>query len=170
MLPLFHIVKSWNVDDFYNLDYTLAAHKDLELINQYESSGHIRSSMTLYNCHEPNHMPHEVFSYIKPKFNFLQNIGMAINWFKPGQYLPLHVDLFGRFSQVTGARIENIVRYMVMLEDAVPGQILQIGDQCYGAWSAGDCFGWKYDQRHAFYNFSMHNRYAVQVTGVVNEN
>lgn len=169
MLPLLQITKSWNVNAFQNLNYTLTTHKDLALLDQYELSGHVRSSMTLYNCHEPNYMPHEVFSHIKPKFNFLQNISLAINLFRPGQYLPVHVDLFGKFIQVTGARFENIARYMVMLQDAEPGQILQIGDRCHTVWRAGDCFGWQSDQSHAFYNFSMHDRYAVQVTGTLNE-
>lgn len=169
MLKFFHIEKSWIIDDFYNLNYTLTTHKDVRLLDQYESSGHVRSSMRLYNCHEPNPMPDAVFSNITPKFDFLQHIGMAINLFKPGQYLPLHVDLFGRYIEVTGARLENIVRYMVMLETAAPGQILQIGNQCYTNWQAGDCFGWQSHESHALYNFSMKDRYAVQVTGVLNE-
>jgi hypothetical protein len=55
---------------------------------------------------------------------------------------------------------------MVMLEDNYPGQILQIKDICISSWKSGDCFGWKYDDLHAFYNFSMNDRYAIQITGV----
>ena len=165
MLKFFHIPQSWNIEDFYNLDYTLTTHKDSALLSQYQSTGHHLESMTLYNCHQPKRMPDAVFLYIKPKFDFLHNIGMAVNLFKPGQYLPLHVDLFGRFVEVTGAKLENIVRYMVMLEDAAPGQILQIGNQCHTNWQAGDCFGWQHNESHALYNFSMQNRYAIQVTG-----
>jgi hypothetical protein len=53
-----------------------------------------------------------------------------------------------------------------MLEDNCPGQILQIKDTCISSWKSGDCFGWKYDDLHAFYNFSMNDRYAIQITGV----
>lgn len=165
MIEKFTIEKSWNIEDFYNLNYTLTSHKDKDVIDMYEISGHHRDSMSLYNCHEPNYMPYEVFSYIKPKFNFLKNIGIAVNFFKPGQYLPLHVDLFNKFIQTHDVILENIVRYMIMLEDGYPGQILQVEDRCYTEWHAGDCFGWRYNNRHAFYNFSMNDRYAIQLTG-----
>ena len=56
---------------------------------------------------------------------------------------------------------------MVMLEDSSPGQILQIKDIAHCTWKSGDCFYWKYDEIHAFYNFSMKDRYAIQVTGVI---
>lgn len=165
MLNFFQIEQSWNIEDFYNLDYTLTTHKDSELIAQYQSTGHHIESMSLYNCHQPKYMPDAVFFHIKPKFDFLQNISMAVNLFKPGQYLPLHVDLFGRYVEVTGSDREDVVRYMIMLEAGEPGQILQVENQCYTNWQAGDCFGWEHHTLHALYNFSMRNRYAIQVTG-----
>ena len=60
---------------------------------------------------------------------------------------------------------ESIVRYIVMLEDSSPGQIIQLEKNCIGTWRAGDCFGWNYKDLHAFYNFSRKDRYAIQVTG-----
>jgi hypothetical protein len=53
-----------------------------------------------------------------------------------------------------------------MLEDSSPGQILQVKDTAYCKWKSGDCFYWNYDEIHAFYNFSMKDRYAIQITGV----
>ena len=61
---------------------------------------------------------------------------------------------------------ENVIRCMVMLEDNSPGQILQIKDTAHSTWKSGDCFYWDYDEIHAFYNFSMKDRYAIQITGV----
>jgi hypothetical protein len=112
-------------------------------------------------------MPDVVGDYIKPYFNFLNNICIAVNYFKPGQYLPLHVDVFGKYVEVQKVDLTKIVRYMVMLEDNYPGQILQIKNKCIGNWKAGDCFGWAYNDPHAFYNFSMNDRYAIQVTGTI---
>ena len=54
-----------------------------------------------------------------------------------------------------------------MLEDSSPGQILQVKDTAYCKWNAGECFYWRYDDEHAFYNFSMNDRYAIQITGIV---
>jgi hypothetical protein len=161
-----HIIPNWNIEQFKNLQYLLTTYKNEGVLNQYVDVGHNKSMISLYNYHEPNPMPNSVLNYIKPHFNFLDSVCMAINYFKPGQYLPLHVDVFGRYVQVQKVDVTKIVRYMVMLEDNYPGQILQIKDSCISSWKAGDCFSWKYDDLHAFYNFSMNDRYAIQVTGV----
>jgi hypothetical protein len=163
---IFNIKPNWNITDFKKLEYTLCTHKDEKVLNDYLNSGHDPKWLSIYNYHEPNPMPDVVFNYIKPYFNHLDNVCMAINYFKPGQYLPLHVDVFGRYIQVQKVDPNKIIRYMVMLEDNYPGQILQIKDSCISSWKAGDCFSWKYDDLHAFYNFSMNDRYAIQVTGV----
>jgi hypothetical protein len=161
------IQPEWKISDFHNLDYFLTTHKDKILLDQYVNFGHNRDSMTLYNCHEPSYMPNCVHDYIKPQFDFLEHIAFAINLFKPGQYLPIHTDIFGKYMKLYDVKFENIVRYIIMLEDSLPGQILQIESKCIGEWNSGDCFGWKYNQRHAFYNFSMKDRYAIQVTGTL---
>jgi hypothetical protein len=89
--------------------------------------------------------------------------------FRPAQYLPLHVDLFGRYREVNNLTNEQVVRTMVMLEDSVPGQILQVDGETFGDWKAGDTFSWQEEDLHALYNFSMSNRYAVQVTATIRE-
>lgn len=165
MIKKFNIEKKWNIEDFYDLKYFITTHKDEELLRQYEISGHKSESMTLYNYHEPSPMPEVVYSYIRPHFSFLNNVAIAVNLFHPGQYLPIHTDIFGKYIKVYGSDFSNIVRYVMMLEDNSPGQILQISNKCYSNWKSGDCFGWKCDELHAFYNFSMKNRYAIQITG-----
>ena len=162
-----NIKPNWNVEDFKTLKYNLSTHKDEEVRNQYISSGHDPHWLSVYNYHEPNPMPDVVHSYIKPHFSDFTNVCMAVNYFKPGQYLPLHVDVFGRYIEIEKVYPTKIVRHMVMLEDNYPGQILQIKNKCISDWKSGDCFGWNYDDPHAFYNFSMHDRYAIQVTGVI---
>jgi hypothetical protein len=167
MIPYFNIEPEWDVSEFYNLDYFLTTHKDENLLDEYESVGHNKNSMTLYNCHEPSYMPQCLYDYIKPKFDFLDHIALAINLFKPGQYLPVHQDIFGKYKKIYNISFEKVVRYVVMLEDSFPGQIIQISDLSFSKWKSGDCFGWQDTQLHAFYNFSMKDRYAVQVTGVM---
>jgi hypothetical protein len=54
-----------------------------------------------------------------------------------------------------------------MLEDGLPGQIIEIDGEVYSYWEAGDCFGWRNTVPHAFYNFSTSDRYAMQITGVL---
>jgi hypothetical protein len=161
-----HIIPNWNIEEFKNLQYSLTTYKNEETIRQYVDAGHNKSMMSLYNYHEPNPMPDCVFNYIKPQFSFLNYVAIAVNYFKPGYYLPPHSDLYGRYVEVYGVDPKNIIRFILMLEDSFSGQILQIKNICTSSWKAGDCFSWKYDDLHAFYNFSMNDRYAIQVTGV----
>jgi hypothetical protein len=157
----------WIISDFENLNYTFSTHRDEELVEDYVRSGHNRENMSMYKYHLPNKMPVCIDEYILPRFNFLNNAAPAINYFKPGQYLPLHIDLFGRYAEIFNANPKNIIRCMVMLEDSSPGQILQVKDTAHCKWKSGDCFYWNYDEIHAFYNFSMNDRYAVQITGIL---
>jgi len=161
-----HIIPNWNISDFYSLDYTLATHNDWMVVNEYLWAGHNREKLSIYKYHEPNPMP-ECMEYIRNQFHFWDHVCVAVNHFKPGQYLPIHVDLYGKFIEMTNAEPQKVMRCMVMLEHSQPGQILQIEDICYGKWKSGDCFYWSYDTPHAFYNMSKIPRYAVQVTGVI---
>lgn len=162
-----HIVPKWDIEDFKNLKYFLTTYKSEGIINQYVEVGHNRDMISLFNYHEPDPMPNCVFDYIKPQFNFLNHVALAVNYFKPGQYLPLHSDLYEKYAKVYKVNLKNIVRTILMLEDSSPGQIIQIKDSCIGIWEAGDCFSWRGEDIHAFYNFSMNDRYAIQVTGVL---
>lgn len=161
-----HIKPQWDIEDFKNLDYTYATHNDPLLVNEYLWAGHNKEKLSIYKYHEPNPMP-TCMEYVKNLFSDWDSVGLAVNYFKPGQYLPLHVDLFGRYLKIHNTKPENVNRCMVMLEDSSPGQILQIDDVCHCKWKAGDCFYWEYETPHAFYNMSMIDRYAIQVTGVV---
>mgnify|MGYP003653271452 CR=1 FL=1 len=159
-----HIAPQWNIEEFKVLNYKYDTHKDQELLDQYAAVGHKMDSMTLYNYFQPNPFPSVVFDYILPQFE-LDHVGVAINYFKPGQYLPAHVDLYGKYSAVHKIEDEEITRVILMLEDSTIGQISQICDKTIGKWSAGDWFQWDSEDEHAFYNFSMKDRYAVQLTG-----
>jgi hypothetical protein len=168
VIEITHIDPCWNIDEFKELQYKKASYKGSELLESYINVGHTVSSMELYNYFEPNPMPECIENYIKPKFNFLKNIGIAVNLFKVGQFIPQHSDRYDRFKEVHNlSSIDSIVRYVVMLEDGLPGQILEIDNKCFSMWKAGDCFSWKNITLHAFYNFSKADRYALQITGVL---
>ena len=78
----------------------------------------------------------------------------------------MHYDLYDKYKSVFSVdSADKIIRVMVMLENSVPGQILQINDRAIAKWSAGDWFGWQGREPHASYNFSMSDRYALQLTG-----
>jgi hypothetical protein len=166
MLTTGYVIPSWNLEDFKLLNYKYDTHKDADLLDQYELAGHNREHMTLYNYFEPNPFPDSVKSIIA---NFkLNNVSVAVNLFKPGQYLPVHIDLFEKYRQVHNLNKDReIVRIIVMLENSESGQISQVCDETFGNWSAGFFLQWQESDSHAFYNFSMKDRYAVQITGTI---
>ena len=156
----------WDLSAIKQLNYKLDYHKDTNLIDQYVSSGHNHGSIHLYNCFEDNLVVD--LSYIRSNFNWVNNLALAINLFTPGQYLPMHKDLYQKYSRAFNISSTNsIIRIILMLEDNCPGQVLQIEKRAIADWKAGEWFGWSGNDAHAFYNLSMSDRYAVQITGTI---
>ena len=161
----FNIEPVWNMERYRALDYKLDHHKDKDLTQKYLDAGHSADAMTLYNYFEPNPMPPSI-EYICSYFTELEKISVAVNLFKPGQYLPVHVDLYDAYKKLHRLTNEIIYRYIIMLEDGVDGQMSVIGNDVHTMWEAGDVFGWKECDKHTFINLSTEDRYAVQLTGV----
>jgi hypothetical protein len=135
------------------------------LIEKYMAAGHSYFNMSMYNCFETETLPIVITDYIKPAFAHLTNLSVAINMFRPGQYLPYHVDKFEKYRKLNNIVDEQIVRVILMLEDSKPGQILQVDNTTTGNWLAGDWFQWDAADYHTFYNLSVYDRYAIQLTG-----
>jgi hypothetical protein len=165
----FHIHPSWNIEEFYSLNYTVAPFHDDYEINKYLEVGHKRESLNIYKYLEPNPMPSCVQDYVIPFFSELKNVVSAVNLFKPASYLPYHSDSYTRYKELFNITTETIVRSVIMLEDWEPGQMILIEDQSFSGWKAGDCFSWENDTKHSFYNMSLFDRYALQITGNVVE-
>ena len=158
-----NIEPQWSVDEYRNLKYNQDTVDD-QYLNQYLDAGHSRDQMTIYNYFEPNVMPSSV-AYIKSKFKY-HNLTAAVNLIRPGQYLPIHSDIYARWKHIHNhTDIETIVRIIVMLEAAEPGQVLEVGSMTYANWRAGDWFSWIGTTPHAIYNMSLKDRYAIQLTG-----
>ena len=165
MIHHFNIPPKWNILDYTNLDYKADFHKDQELVDTYVNAGHSRSAIALYNYFEPNPMP-DSMTYIKSYFNLLYT-SAAVNKFAPGQYLPIHCDLYQAYKTHYNLASDQIInRYIIMLEDGIDGQMLTIANNTYTMWKAGDTFGWTDCDKHTFYNMSLKDRYAVQITGI----
>jgi hypothetical protein len=162
-----HIKPNWNIEEFYNLNYSIAEYHDSHEIDLYVSKGHIKENIGLYKYHEPNPMPSCVNDYVISYFNHLENLAIAVNLFKPGQYLPYHSDVYTRYKEVFDVKDKTIIRTMIMLEDWKPGQILCIKSSAYTNWVAGDCYTWHDYEQHTFINLSLFDRYALQITGTL---
>ena len=158
---------TWNLNSVAGLDFKKDFHKDLEMIDRYAKSGHEHSKMIIYNYWEPNPMPTGIAN-IKKFFPELNCTTLAVHKTPPGCYLPLHNDLYGVYRKMFNIHKDtSIVRLIVMLEDSLPGQIIQMDQETHGRWQAGQVFAWRDQTPHAIYNFSMRDRFAVQLTGVM---
>lgn len=162
MNRLFRIPIAWNIEDFKKLNYKLDTHKVEEDNKKYIQAGHPKDALTLYNYFEPNTMPEGV-DYIKSFFKKYKGLSVAVNLFTPGQYMPIHYDRFDTYKKIYNTD-NQIHRFMIMLEDSCPGQMLLIKETVYNKWKAGQVFTWQDDDIHNFYNLSLQNRYAVQLT------
>lgn len=161
-----HIELDIQISDYIDLNYKKATINQ-NLLEQYIQAGHSTEFMCFYNYFEPNPLPRSV-EKIREHFSHMDHVSLAINFCRPGQYLPLHQDFYQKWSELNGIKnIEKIFRAVVMLEDGKPGQILQINDHCHTMWKQGDYMSWIGATPHAIYNFSQFDRYAVQVTGLM---
>lgn len=157
---------NWDISEYFNLNYkqdTVAT----EYLDKFINAGHSIHHMMIYNCFESNPLPTSV-NYIKSKFDFLSNTNAAVNLIRSGQYLPLHRDLYIKWKTLHNVKdINQIFRAIVMLEDNKQGQILQIDTNTIDIWQAGEWFSWVGSTEHAAYNFSLYDRYAIQITGLL---
>lgn len=165
MNKIFHIPVKWNIEEFKKLSYTEAPFHDNYEINRYTSVGHNRDNLNVYKYLEPNIMPSCVHEYVYTFFSELKGLTSAVNFFKPASYLPYHSDSYKRYRELFNITSETIIRSVIMLEDWVPGQIILIDKKSFSGWSAGDAFSWENDTPHSFYNMSLVDRYALQITG-----
>jgi len=162
-----HVNPWWDIEQIKNLKFKLDTLKDTNLVQKYLSAGHSKDHIAIWNYFEPNPMPGDI-SIFYDYFPALKNIAVAINKLAPGMYLPLHQDFYQRYSTIYQVEdIKRIQRIIVMIEDACPGQIFQVGNHSLTNWLAGDWVSWQGDELHATYNLALKDRYVWQITGVV---
>ena len=68
-------------------------------------------------------------------------------------------------TSIIASRIyEKITRYVVFLEDYKTGHFIQISDNVYTRYRAGDFVKWSGYTAHAAYNLGTEDRYTLQIT------
>ena len=79
--------------------------------------------------------------------------------------MPLHGDHYTNFLKAYDIKdVNDIHRYIIFLEDAKLGHMMQIEKQVYADWQAGDVVGWPGTTSHAAYNMGIEHRYTMQIT------
>ena len=99
------------------------------------------------------------FELMKFNYNFLK--------LTPGCSLMWHFDTYAtfvKFNNINESEASNVCRTVVMLEDWDRGQILQVGNEVYSHWYAGDTYTWKGDTWHGMSNFGPSDCIISQIT------
>jgi hypothetical protein len=155
---------NWSVDQHRNLPYKKDTHRDAAQLDAWETMGYHRDSITMFTHQLPN--PENWFAYLIDYFSFLSELRFAFHKLTPGHYLPTHSDSYGFYKKQQSINDSNqIMRYIVFLEDWQEGHLLTIEDHVYTKWAAGDCVGWKGETMHAAINLGTVDRYTMQITG-----
>ena len=162
ILLITNIKVCWVVQDFINLKY--------ETLGGYGANNYIQYSQEPYKhiinndvYSLPNPMPTFVDEVVK-QFNY-DIVAVAFNRTPPGNILPIHSDLYGNFVKAYNIKdINNIHRYILFLEDAKIGHMLQIANTVHTEWKAGDVMSWTGSTPHAAYNMGYEHRYTMQIT------
>lgn len=99
------------------------------------------------------------YAHMKFNYNFLK--------LTPGCSLMWHFDTYATFVRYNGIdedNVHNVCRTAVMLNDWDRGQVLQVGDEVYTHWNAGDTYTWKGDTWHGMANFGPSDIVIAQIT------
>lgn len=84
-----------------------------------------------------------------------------------GCQLMWHFDTYAtfvKFNNITEKEYPDVCRTAIMLQDWDRGQMLQVGDNVYTHWKAGDTFTWKGDVWHGMCNFGPSDCVIGQIT------
>jgi hypothetical protein len=110
----------------------------------------------------------DIADYIRDNHG-LTNIVCTITRQNPGNSLPPHVDMYCTYREEKDIPVEdanNVIRYLVFLEDWKTGHFLQFGNSVCCYWEKGDCISWDNGLRHLSTNAGTEPKFAMQITGV----
>tara|TARA_Y100000114_G_scaffold157225_1_gene188169 strand:+ start:2826 stop:3326 length:501 start_codon:yes stop_codon:yes gene_type:complete len=162
MGSLKHIPVCWQEDDYKNLAYV-------------SKGGYLHPNLLDYT-NEPYKtiINNDVYTLPNPMPKFIDTIlehfdfdikAPAFNRTPPGNVLPLHSDTYEVYSKVYNVKdLDSITRYIIFLEDSQPGHLMQIENEVWSTWSAGDYVSWQGTTKHAAYNIGSKQRYTLQIT------
>lgn len=148
-------------DDDWN---TFATRKKKELENLYKQWKVPKEGSLHYMCIRPDlsktlSVILEPYKHMTFNYNFLKlTSGCSLMW---------HFDTYATFvkyNNIAEDKISNICRSAIMMKDWDCGQILQIGNDVYSHWKAGDTYTWKADSWHGLTNFGPTDIVIGQIT------
>ena len=148
---------------------TFATHQKKALEAMYKGWGVPKEGSLHYMCIRPKltkRLQAVLLPYQHMKFNY--------NFLKltPGCSLMWHFDTYAtfvKFNNIDENNVHNVCRTAIMMKDWDRGQVLQVGDEVYSHWQAGDTFTWKGDTWHGMSNFGPSDIIISQITFLDND-
>ena len=113
------------------------------------------------------------------QLNREQKLGCRFNDLYPNDQLMWHIDKYKGKGELNKSTLDDPnfkykpsdrIRFLIMLEDWEPEQILQFGNRKYTQWRAGMVMCWEWSTLpHCVLNGSWKQRPALQITGVMTD-
>ena len=165
-----HIDPFWN-DEYKQLNYHQEKFNNPKDLIRWRSEGYVHpdSYFTGAMCDMRSPQPswnNQLINWAASAFD-ITNIGTSYYCMSTGVILPLHKDIYSRYIELFGCKLEDIVRILVMPEDWCSGHYLELAGVAYTNWRAGDYYWWYGDTPHMAANIGTENRYTIQITGHV---
>jgi len=84
-----------------------------------------------------------------------------------GTVMPVHQDLYKKYIDIfrLHGNETKIKRALVLLENWKSGHYLEVNNQPFVNWQAGQVVEWAYDTPHSAANIGLEDRYTLQITG-----
>jgi hypothetical protein len=117
-------------------------------------------------CHDVWINYPDQFEFINTHFRWLKNKHPTIHKISPGEIVPLHTDRYKYYNQKYDIVDDNdIFRLVIFMEDWKSGHYLEVENNGFTNWKAGDWVGWDMTASHLAANIGSTDRYTLQITG-----
>lgn len=153
-------------DEYKDFEYSKQPLKPEEMI-KWRELGYYHESFSGYMYDSRNPMPDWVNNVAKEIGLF--NCGFVFYKMTTLDIMPEHIDHFETYIKLFGVARDDIYRALLFLEDWQPGQYIDVEGNPFVNWKAGDYVLWNADAPHSSINVGTSDRYALQITGTLNE-
>ena len=151
-----------------SLEYIYEDFKDIKKIEEWKNCGFDLQQLKI-GLHQLKN-PYDWMKCVTEVIDSLpiKNPAYCIHCLTPGNFLPSHSDLYGYYAKQNNINdLNKIIRIIVFLDDAVPGQLLIVDNTCHINYKKGDVAYWTGQTSHLAANLSEVNRYTLQITGTL---
>lgn len=152
-------------EEYKHIDYITEPFNDQTMIDEWTK---------LYgNIHDTGDMAdfrHRQPTWTQDIINFL-NLSLAGSSFYrmgPGKILPYHSDTYLKYIEhykITDK--SKIHRAIIFLEDWMPGHVFEVDGHPVYNYTKGTYVLWQNSTPHLAANIGPHNRYTLQITGIL---